>query len=346
MLDDGSGAVEDAGEATRYSNEAKIASRLGVPTQFDQTMSKRGKETELSSPLVTVSDVKEYKAAVDDAWVEYFESESMEELEETLLRLASPFQRFEVIKRGVIMSMGRKERERALVSLALSEMYARVLSADMVAEGFRRLLRSVDDICLDNPGGDAVLANFLGRAVSDEVLAPAFLSGVIAELGEDASDLACSTVATAKGMLSTRHAGTRMAHVWHTGAVIPVEELKQRVRDAVEEFYSSEDLGEVGRCVRELEQPHYHHEVVKRAVVVAIDRGEREADLASAFLAYAVFQGIISREQVAQGLLRVRRDLPDMALDNPGAAAVFAGVWDRAVADGCLPDAPADDGSA
>lgn len=53
-----------------------------------------------------------------------------------------------------------------------------VLSSDQVAAGFVRLLCSADDLVLDCPDVVHLLALFLGRAIVDEVLPPAFLTQV------------------------------------------------------------------------------------------------------------------------------------------------------------------------
>ena len=56
--------------------------------------------------------------------------------------------------------------------------HAQVLSTDQVAAGFVRLLSSADDLVLDCPDVVHLLALFLGRAIVDEVLPPAFLTQV------------------------------------------------------------------------------------------------------------------------------------------------------------------------
>jgi len=55
-----------------------------------------------------------------------------------------------------------------------------VLSTDQVAAGFVRLLSAADDLVLDCPDVVHLLALFLGRAIVDEVLPPAFLTQVCA----------------------------------------------------------------------------------------------------------------------------------------------------------------------
>jgi hypothetical protein len=45
---------------------------------------------------------------------------------------------------------------------------------------------------------------------------------------------------------------------------MPIGEFKARVADAIKEFFVSEDLDEIRRCIVELDSPLYHYELVKR----------------------------------------------------------------------------------
>lgn len=53
-----------------------------------------------------------------------------------------------------------------------------VITHDQLASGFTRLLSSADDLLLDVPDALRLLSLFLGRAVVDELLPPAFLTQV------------------------------------------------------------------------------------------------------------------------------------------------------------------------
>lgn len=54
-----------------------------------------------------------------------------------------------------------------------------VASLLQMASGFKRLLAAADDLVLDIPGALHLLSLFLGRAVVDEVLPPAFLAAAL-----------------------------------------------------------------------------------------------------------------------------------------------------------------------
>lgn len=51
---------------------------------------------------------------------------------------------------------------------------------------------------------------------------------------------------------------------------------KKAIEKFLEEFFSSCDADEWTRCVVELECPEYSYELVKRAVSMSLDRGDRE----------------------------------------------------------------------
>lgn len=66
-----------------------------------------------------------------------------------------------------------------------------------------------------------------------------------------------------------------MSSVYLWGWAAPVADLKLAspidLHCRAQEFLLSRQLEEAARCVRELACPHFHHEVVKRAVVSALD---------------------------------------------------------------------------
>ncbi len=59
-----------------------------------------------------------------------------------------------------------------------------VITHDQLASGFTRLLSSADDLLLDVPDALHLLSLFLGRAVVDELLPPAFLTQVRRRLAD------------------------------------------------------------------------------------------------------------------------------------------------------------------
>ena len=56
-----------------------------------------------------------------------------------------------------------------MVSKFFSVVYGDVLGTDDFAKGFERLFENIEDLELDVPKAKKILANFLARAVVDEV---------------------------------------------------------------------------------------------------------------------------------------------------------------------------------
>lgn len=72
---------------------------------------------------------------------------------------------------------------------------------------------------------------------------------------------------------------------WRDAARSEVAAFKAGVTAALAEFYGTGDLTEVAACLRDLGSPQYGYWVVKRAVVGALDRHDREREMTSVLLA-------------------------------------------------------------
>jgi programmed cell death protein 4 len=121
-------------------------------------------------------------------------------------------------------------------------------------------------------------------------------------------------------------------------------ELKDSMDQLLKEYLLSRELDEAASCVRELKSAHFHHELVKRGVRIAMeeDGGHRALALSSnydnnnhnknngggdsssldamaALFVFLVKNSIVSEYQVAKGIDRLRRTLDDIKLDVPAA---------------------------
>ena len=89
----------------------------------------------------------------------------------------------------------------------------------------------------------------------------------------------------------------------------------------VQEFLLSEDLCEVASCVKELEVPHFHHEFVKRGMVLAMDRTEDACELMSTLFTFLFAEGVVAGQQFDIGFQRVKevgsRTVPSLRVGVP-----------------------------
>ena len=280
------------------------------------------------APKIQLSEFKKRVIKISD---EYLVSEDKDEFVTAVTELQSPMLHYELVRRIITMAMERKERERELVSLILTEMRALgVLSIEQCGKGFERLFEMVDDIVLDVPNARKFIAQFLARTVADEVLPPAFLSDPLVEgMGGD-------IVEQAKVLLSIKHGLVRLERVWGPSDGSPVEDLKNEIKMMLEEFISSSDMDEVCICVKRLNVPHFHHEIIKRAIVIAMDKKDKEMAMMSSLLAELYIREIISLQQFHLGFQRLYEALPDLQLDTPNASKILEIFEVQALKDGCL----------
>lgn len=273
-----------------------------------------------------------FKIQVVDLLAEYSVSEDLDEFIRSLIELRGNIWHFELVRRAVTLAMERNPRERELISRLLAQLSQRkVLTTNQAEKGFERLLELADDIQLDIPQTKDFLARFIARAVVDEVITPAFLMDqFIVELGS-------SVVDQAKVFLSMRHNSARLEHIWGiSGSVLPVSELKEQIDMIIQEYIISGDLGEALVCIKTLNVPHFHHEVVKRAVVIGMDHHEKEREMISVLLSNLCSNEILSKHQLLDGYARCVKALPDLTLDAPNAEAVLRIFVMQSVSDGNL----------
>jgi len=203
------------------------------------------------------------------------------------------------------------------VSKLLSTAHPELLSAEHVRKGFERLLEVVDELEIDAPGAGNMLASFLARAIVDEIIPPSFLMDpYIAGIGGD-------VVVHAKRALSREHQYSRLERVWGPGDGRTVPELKVEIDNLLLEFLVSGDIAEAERCVRELQVPNFHHELVKRAVVTILDKSEQEQASMVRLISHLCETEVVSTHQREAGFQKIESLLDDLSLDAPGASTVF-----------------------
>lgn len=280
------------------------------------------------APKVSLTEFKQRAIKITD---EYLVSEEQGEFITAIKELQSPMLHYELVRRMITLAMERKERERELISLILTEMRGQgILSIEQCGKGFERLFEIVDDVVLDVPNARKFIAQFLARAVADEVLPPAFLSDPLIE------GMGGEIVEQAKVLLSIKHGLVRLERVWGPSDGSSVEVLKEEIKMMLEEFLSSSDMDEVCVCVKRLNVPHFHHEIIKRAIVIAMDKKDREKAMMSSLFAEMYAREIISAQQMTLGFQRLYEALPDLELDTPGATKILEIFATQALKDGCL----------
>ena len=234
------------------------------------------------------------------------------------------------MKRSVNMSLDRRDNERELVSKMISASYPDIFSTSIISRGFERLLEISHEIEKDVPSSTEMLAAFIARSVLDEVLAPSFLNDpIICDLGGKVVDLT-------KRMLSREHIGARIERVWGPGDGRPVDDLKIAVDQLLLEYVTSRELIEASRCIKDLNAPHFHHEIVKRAIVIALDKSEENQVAISELFIHLSERDLISLPQFETGFLKTYSIMNDLILDTPNALTIVSKFVDEAIENNIL----------
>mmetsp|Transcript_1133 Transcript_1133/g.1884 ORF Transcript_1133/g.1884 Transcript_1133/m.1884 type:complete len:462 (-) Transcript_1133:131-1516(-) len=313
-------AEEDADPSSFILSSHETADELrhsgAEPSAYDASNDKA-----VYGPMLTCA---EFKIRVSDAVREYFDSSDADEVVRCIDEMKCREYHPEVVKRAISLGLDAGPRERELVSRLLACLHPNPLSDDCLELGFEVLLDSIDDLVIDIPDAKAMVGSFLARAVVDEVVAPAFLSN------RNNSHPGDCVVEKAVQLLSREHCTARLEKVWGPGDGRPVSELKNAMDQLLKEYLLSRELDEAASCVRELKAKHFHHELVKRGVKIAMEEDGRDhasksssLDAMAALFKFLVQNSIVSEFQVAKGVQRLEKILPDLKLDVPAAPSML-----------------------
>lgn len=276
----------------------------------------------------------EYKKSVASIIEEYFSNDDISVTAADLRELGSSEYHPYFVKKLISMAMDRHDKEKEMASVLLSALYADVISAVHISQGFFLLLESADDFSVDIPDAVDVLALFIARGVVDDILPPAFLTRAKKSLPELSKGHLVLQTAD-KSYLSAPHHAELVEKKWGGSTHVTVDEVKKKIANLLKEYIENGDTSEACRCIRELSVPFYHHEVVKRALILAMEVRTAEP-LISKLLMEAAEEGLISSSQMFKGFARLEESLDDLALDIPSAKALFQSLVPEAISQGWL----------
>lgn len=210
-------------------------------------------------PEMSEDDVRK---SVEPLILEYFEnSDSMEvlfTLQEMLPNLG--VRRWMVVTITVELAMDHKPSHRELASVLISDLYQKVISQRDIGKAFDFLLKNLEDLVLDTPDAPTILGNFMARAIADDCIPPKF---ILSYKGHVDTELAGKALCRADTLLNMKHGLVRLDNVWGVGGGLrPVKYLIKQIILLLKEYLCSGDVEEASRCLRELEVPHFHHELV------------------------------------------------------------------------------------
>jgi len=274
--------------------------------------------------LVPEMSEEDVKKAVEPLLLEYFENGDTDEvlfsLEEMLLNIGT--RRWMIPSLAIELSMDHKPSHREMTSQLISELYLKVISQRDIGKAFDILIRQLSDLILDTPDAPTIIGNFMARCIADDCIPPKFLSSYKGHVTEVE---AVKALCRADTLLSMKHGMVRLDNVWGVGGGIrPVKYLVKKIVLLLKEYLCSCDVQEATRCLKDLEVPHFHHELVYEAVVMVIESMHEKTDEAMCKLLQGLFRSfVITIEQMRAGFQRVYDEMVDISIDVPQAYTVL-----------------------
>ncbi|ENN72393.1 programmed cell death protein 4 [Dendroctonus ponderosae] len=295
-----------------------------------------GTDIELKAVVPEVSNADLRKKS-EPIILEFFESNDIQEVIQSVLEIIPVNRRSVFAQQAIEIAMDHKPSHRELTSVLISDLYGYVLSESDIVKAFENLLANMNDLILDIPDAPTVLGNFIARAIADDCIPPRF----IIDVKEKSDDrIFRETLVHAGTLLSMEHGLVRLDNVWGVGGPLrPVQALTRQMSLLLQEFVSSGDVEEASRCLKDLEVPHFHHELVYEAIVMALEaNGETSEKAICSLLKAFDARVLITRDQLERGFFRVFDDLADICMDVPLAYVILDRFIDLCRNEGFLTD--------
>lgn len=287
--------------------------------------------------VVPQMQAEEVSKAVAPIVQEYLEHGDSEEVVELLHELNMGPSKHKIVSVAIDLALERHDPHRELISRLISDLLGPVLSQEELITGFDEVMAALDDLTLDTPEGPKLVGQFMARAVADDCLPPIYVTSYKGKV-----DSACVRAALEKAevLLSMNHGLVRLDSIWGVGGGNrPVRYLTNRIVVLLKEYLNSGDISEASRCLKELDVPHFHHELVYQAAAIAIEEStERAADVMVQLLKALTSINIITPEQFTKGVRRVYGDMPDICLDVPAAYSLLDRLGSKMTVEGLLSD--------
>ncbi|XP_060538328.1 programmed cell death protein 4-like [Pantherophis guttatus] len=285
--------------------------------------------------VVPELEEEELEKTVQPMVLEYFEHGDTLEVVELLRNLNLGGHKAAVSSLAVVLSLEGKASHRELTSRLLSDLVGKVLSAEDIAAAFDGMLHDLPDLILDTPEAPQMLGQFIARAVADHALPLNFLERYKGRVDCEHARAALDRAAV---LLRIKRDVNQLDNVWGVGGgQRPVKHLIKEMNLLLREYLLSGEVSEAERCLRQLEVPHFHHELVYEAVVMVMESSGDTAVAMMVKLLKVLWQtGLVTLDQMNRGFQRVYNELGDISLDVPLAYSILERMVDLCFEEGVI----------
>jgi hypothetical protein len=256
--------------------------------------------------------VKETKKLFLSAIKEYMSAKDIGEVRRALRELAVPHYHHEFVCLTLQSCFENPEKLEMLMEMLGSLVDTMVVNKTQNLIGLKRVaVELTDQVLLDYPNAKELFIRALEFGVSAKWIAEGSMKGLM-ELVEP----------------STRDSSA--------GRPRSVSEFKSMCRSMIIEYFDSADKSEVEFQLKQAADPGLHSVFVKMLIQMAMDRSDREREMASSLLADVSQAGVVSEEQIGIGLSKLLSMTEDLTLDIPDAPRMLTLFLGRAIVDEVL----------
>uniref|UniRef100_A0A8C3SR07 Programmed cell death protein 4 n=1 Tax=Chelydra serpentina TaxID=8475 RepID=A0A8C3SR07_CHESE len=236
---------------------------------------------------------------------------------------------------AVALALEGKASHRELISRLLSDLVGKVMTSEDIAKAFDKMLKDLPDLILDTPEAPQMLGQFIARAVADHALPLDFLDRYKGRVDCEHARAALDRAAV---LLRIKRDVNRLDNVWGVGGgQRPVKHLIKEMSLLLREYLLSGEVSEAEHCLRELEVPHFHHELVYEAVVMVLESTAETPVVMMVKLLKVLWEtGLVTLDQMNRGFQRVYDELGDISLDVPLAHRILERLVDLCFEEGVI----------
>ncbi|EDW00323.1 programmed cell death protein 4 [Drosophila grimshawi] len=287
--------------------------------------------------VITELTPEEFFKLAEPIVLEYYEHGDTHEVAVSFDEILQSPLREHITSILVEIAMDHKDSQREMTSVLISDLYGRVITGKDIEKGFNMLLDNLPDLILDTPEAPVMLANFMARAIADDCMPPKFVSRP--EEHQHLSVYSEQALRRADALIH-KQVWAHLDNVWGMGGPLrPVKTITKQMTLLLKEYLSSRDVAEAQRCLRALEVPHYHHELVYEAIVMTLESLSQTTEEAMCELLKSLdLTCLVLPAGMEQGFMRVYDDMADIVLDVPLAYIILDRFVERCNRAGFLTD--------
>uniref|UniRef100_A0AAY5EPT8 MI domain-containing protein n=1 Tax=Electrophorus electricus TaxID=8005 RepID=A0AAY5EPT8_ELEEL len=291
---------------------AGMVYEMEEPDSKDPNYDESAQGDTIYATVVPELEEGELEKAVNPIVQEYFEHGDTREVEMLLKELNLGPRKYEFSSLALSLSLEGKASHRELTSRLLSDLIGKVLTESDMARAFHKTLQELPDLILDTPEAPQV------KMASKQY----FITSAVQETK--------AALDRASVLLSMKREMVRLDNVWGVGGgQRPVKHLIKEMNLLLKEYLVSGELSEAEHCLRDLEVPHFHHELVYEAIVMVLEsNGETAIQMMVKLLQAFWKSGLITLDQMNRGFQRVYDELPEICLDVPLAHSIMEAFVD------------------